>query len=62
MTGLSKHIAEARNLSVPANSSIEALKLERFADLSPVYFVRCQMTDATGRVLCDFVDLDARYS
>jgi exo-1,4-beta-D-glucosaminidase len=53
LDGTQKHMAEARNLSVPSNSSIEALKVERFADLSPVYFVRCQMTDATGRVLAD---------
>jgi exo-1,4-beta-D-glucosaminidase len=53
LDGTQKHIAEAKNLSVPSNSSVEALKVERFADLSPVYFVRCQMTDASGKVLSD---------
>ncbi len=53
LDGTQKHIAEARNLSVPSNSSIEALKVGRFSDLSSVYFVRCQMTDAAGKVLAD---------
>lgn len=51
--GSQKHIAEAKHVSMPSNSSVDALQVERFRDLSPVYFVRCQVTDATGKVLAD---------
>ncbi|HET9406605.1 MAG TPA: beta galactosidase jelly roll domain-containing protein [Candidatus Sulfotelmatobacter sp.] len=53
LDGVQKHIVEAKNLNVPANSSVEALTVPRVSGLSSVYFVRCQMTDETGRVLAD---------
>jgi exo-1,4-beta-D-glucosaminidase len=55
LDGTQKHSAEAKNLSVAPGSSMEALHIERVAALSPVYFVRCQMTDAGGKVLADNV-------
>lgn len=53
--GTQKHVTEAKNVKVPSSSSIEALKVGHIAGLSPVYFVRCQMTDAAGKVLADNV-------
>jgi exo-1,4-beta-D-glucosaminidase len=55
LDGTEKHSAEAKNLSVAPGSSMEALHVERVAALSPVYFVRCQMTDAGGKVLAENV-------
>jgi exo-1,4-beta-D-glucosaminidase len=55
LDGVQKHLSEAKNLNVPANSSLEALTVARVPGLSSVYFVRCQMTDATGKVLAENV-------
>lgn len=55
LDGTQKHIAEAKNLNVPADSSIDALQVARVPGAGPVYFVRCQMTDGAGRVLAENV-------
>ena len=55
LDGTQKHVAEAKNINVPSNSSIDALTVGRISGLSAVYFVRCRMTDATGKVLADNV-------
>ena len=53
LDGARKHTFEARNLNVPAQSSVETLKVERMNDLGPVYFVRCELRDHKGQVLAD---------
>ena len=55
LDGTQKHIAEAKNLNVPADSSMDALQVARVPGAGPVYFVRCQMTDGAGRVLAENV-------
>lgn len=55
LDGTQKHIAETKNLNVPADSSMDALQVARVPGAGPVYFVRCQMTDGTGRVLAENV-------
>jgi exo-1,4-beta-D-glucosaminidase len=55
LDGTQKHAAEKKNVSVPANSSVEALTVNRVQGLSSVYFVRCQITDVTGKVLAENV-------
>jgi len=55
LDGAQKHIVAAKNLNLPPNSSTEALTVARVPGLSPVYFVRCQMTDEAGKVLAENV-------
>lgn len=55
LDGAQKHFAEAKNINVPSSSSMEALSVPRVSGLSPVYFVRCQMTDTAGKILADNV-------
>jgi exo-1,4-beta-D-glucosaminidase len=55
LDGTQKHVAEAKDLMLPATSSPEAMTVEHIAGLSPVYFVRAQMTDAAGNALADNV-------
>lgn len=55
LDGAQKHITEAKSLSVPAYSSLDALQVARVPGLSPVYFVRCQMTDGSGKLLAENV-------
>jgi exo-1,4-beta-D-glucosaminidase len=55
LDGTQKYFAEAKNLSVPSSSSVEALTVKRIPGLSAVYFVRCQLTDDAGKVLADNV-------
>ncbi len=55
LDGVQKRIAEVKNLNMPANSSVNALQVARVQDLGPVYFVRCQMTDGSGRVQAENV-------
>jgi exo-1,4-beta-D-glucosaminidase len=55
LDGTQEYISEAKNLTVPASSSLDALKVGRIPGLSAVYFVRCQMTDAAGKVLAENV-------
>lgn len=55
LDGVQKHIVEAKNLNVPANSSIEALTVARVSGLSSVYFVRCQLLDSAGKPLAENV-------
>ena len=55
LDGTQKYITEAKNLVVPAGSSVDALKVGRIPGLSAVYFVRCQMTDSAGKVLAENV-------
>lgn len=55
LDGTQKYFREAKNLSVPPASSVEALATGRVAGVSAVYLVRCQMSDATGKVLAENV-------
>jgi len=55
LDGTQKHVAEAKDITVPAGSSVDALALDKVAGLSPVYFVRAQMTDASGNALAENV-------
>jgi exo-1,4-beta-D-glucosaminidase len=55
LDGTQKYFAEARNLSVPASSSVNALSVGRIPGLSAVYFVRCQMKGAVGTILAENV-------
>src|SRR5215471_13145960 len=55
LEGTQKHVAQKKNLTVPPSSSLDALTVERISGLSPVYFVRCQMTDAAGTLLAENV-------
>ena len=55
LDGTQKHIAEAKNVNVAPSSSRDALSVARVPGLSAVYFVRCQMTDAAGKLLADNV-------
>ena len=59
LDGAQKHIDEVKNLSVPANSSLDALQVNRVPGIGPVYLVRCQMTDAAGKVLAENVYWDS---
>ena len=54
LDGTQKYFAEAKNLSVPSSSSLQALTVGRVSGLSAVYFVRCQMQSA-GKVLAENV-------
>jgi exo-1,4-beta-D-glucosaminidase len=54
LDGTQKYFAEAKNVSVPSSSSVQALTVGRVSGLSPVYFVRCQMHSA-GRLLSENV-------
>ena len=55
LDGTQKYSSGAKNITVTPSSSVDALKVGRVSGLSPVYFVRCQMTDASGKVLADNV-------
>jgi len=55
LDGSQKYFAQVQNLTVPPSSSVEALTVARIPGLGAVYFVRCQMTDAEGRVLAENV-------
>jgi exo-1,4-beta-D-glucosaminidase len=55
LDGTQKHVSEAKNVNVPPSSSVEALTVGRVPGLSSVYFVRCQLTDAAGKVLAENV-------
>jgi exo-1,4-beta-D-glucosaminidase len=45
----------AENLQIERGGAVEAMTLPRFPDSSPVFFVRCQLLDANGRVLTENV-------
>jgi exo-1,4-beta-D-glucosaminidase len=60
LDGVQRHIVEAKNLNVPADSSMEVLTAARVPGLSSVYFVRCQMTDEGGKVLAENVYWESR--
>jgi len=55
LDGTQKYFVQVKNLRVPPSSSVEALTVGRIPGLSAVYFVRCQMTDAEGKVLAENV-------
>jgi exo-1,4-beta-D-glucosaminidase len=43
------------NLQIEPGGAVEAMTLPRFPDSSPVFFVRCQLLDANGKVLTENV-------
>ncbi len=55
LDGTQKHVAEKKDITIPANSSFDAMTVERIAGLSEVYFVRAQITDSEGKLLADNV-------
>jgi exo-1,4-beta-D-glucosaminidase len=55
LDGSQKHLAEAKNVTVPPSSSVDALTVERIPGLSAVYFVRAQMADTAGNALAENV-------
>jgi len=55
LDGTQKHVAEAKDVTVPANSYVDAMTLDHIAGLTPVYFVRAQMADAAGNALAENV-------
>jgi len=55
LDGTEKYASNAENLNIPADSSVEALKVARIPGLSAVYFVRCAITDAAARTLAESV-------
>jgi exo-1,4-beta-D-glucosaminidase len=46
---------KAENLQIERGGAVEAMTLPRFPDSSPVFFVRCQLLDANGKVLTENV-------
>jgi exo-1,4-beta-D-glucosaminidase len=55
LDGTQKYSSDAKNITVGPSSSVDVLKLGRVSGLTPVYFVRCAMTDASGKVLAENV-------
>jgi len=55
LDGTLKQVFKAKNVNVPPNSSVDVLKVGRVTGLTPVYFVRCQITDFSGKLLADNV-------
>ena len=55
LDGTQKHVAQVKDITVPANSSVDAATVGRITGLTPVYFVRCLMTDSAGSALAENV-------
>jgi len=55
LDGMQEYTAEKKNVTIAANSSVDALQVARVPGLSSVYFVRCQMLDSSGHPLADNV-------
>ncbi|SPE38876.1 Mannosylglycoprotein endo-beta-mannosidase [Candidatus Sulfopaludibacter sp. SbA6] len=53
--GAVKFSKEVKDLQIAAASSTPVLTIPRVADLSPVFFVRCELRNASGAVLADNV-------
>lgn len=53
--GAVKFVKEAKDLQIAASSATPVLTIPRVAELSPVYFVRCQLRDASGALLAENV-------
>jgi exo-1,4-beta-D-glucosaminidase len=45
----------AESLQIDSGAAVQAMTLPRFPDSSPVFFVRCQLFDANGKVLAENV-------
>ncbi|MBV9340527.1 MAG: glycoside hydrolase, partial [Acidobacteria bacterium] len=55
LDGTQRYLGQKKNVSVPPASSLAVLTVGRVAGLSPVYFVRCQLSDETGKLLAENV-------
>src|SRR5581483_6266525 len=55
LDGMRKSYREVKNFNVPANSSAEAMRVQRAEGLGPVYLVRCQLKDAAGALVSENV-------
>ena len=55
LDGTQKHTAEAKGVNVPPGSAVDALSVRKVPGLTPVYFVRCQLTDTSGKILAENV-------
>ncbi len=53
LDGTVKFTARKEHLDVPPNSSLSALELPRVKNVTPTFFVRCQLKGADGRLLAD---------
>ena len=45
----------AEGIRIESGGAVEAMKLPRFSDISPVFFVRCELLDEKGRVVAENV-------
>jgi exo-1,4-beta-D-glucosaminidase len=55
LNGARKFYQEVKDLSIEANSSIEAMTVRRVSGLDPTYLVRCELRNATGALLAENV-------
>jgi exo-1,4-beta-D-glucosaminidase len=55
LDGARKFYQEVKDLSIEANSSIEAMTVRRVSGLDPTYLVRCELRNATGALLAENV-------
>jgi exo-1,4-beta-D-glucosaminidase len=44
---------DAANIRIASGGAVQAMTLPRFPTSSPVYFVRCQLSDISGKVLAE---------
>ena len=51
--GTRKYFNELKNVNVAARSSAETMTVARIKDTGPVYFVKCELRDATGKVVAE---------
>jgi len=51
LDGARKFYQERKDLSINANSSIEAMTVKRDSGLDPAYLVRCELRNASGELL-----------
>ncbi len=55
LDGARKFYQEVKDLSIEANSSIEAMTVRRVSGLDPTYLVRCELRNASGALIADNV-------
>ncbi|HEX4486265.1 MAG TPA: hypothetical protein VH088_08380, partial [Terriglobales bacterium] len=53
LDGTVKFSGKKDHLDVPPNGSVDALDLPRVKDVSPTFFVRCQLKNTDGKLLAD---------
>jgi exo-1,4-beta-D-glucosaminidase len=53
LDGTRKYFNELKNVNVAARSSAETMTVARIKDTGPVYFVRCDLRDETGKMIAE---------